>query len=117
MNYLSLESVDQKTLSRNDLLKLIKACKENGVQELKFQGLHLTFGATEIVAQESPPLATEIVEDRANEQEALTVKSALADKISEKEDEVANLMITDPAEYERLILEGELSDAGQSPQH
>lgn len=83
------------------LCALIKTCGESGVSEISFDTLHVKFAPT------PPATKREVVTfaeaDPLQEQHAI-----LKDTLSLREDDLAMKLITDPAEYERLLVAGEL---------
>lgn len=108
-------------LNTDDVCSIIKACGEHKVAELKFGGLYLKFDnptgvmvgkdfqISQSVPQSHPD--TEISERQAKqiEQEVIAVA-----EIQTKEDRLAQMMLEDPAEYERLLQSGELEDNAQA---
>lgn len=93
------------------LCDLIKACSEAGVSELQFDNLRVTFNSKSSdtkrqepqIQEYETPVFPEIVEAKQAERQAIS-----AEELNLREDELAMKLITDPAEYERLLVSGEL---------
>jgi hypothetical protein len=95
------------------LCDLIKACSESGVTELQFENLRVTFNS-----KSSDTKRTELTQiqelrlepsDPAFREYGEAEKRAIrADELNIREDDLAMKLITDPAEYERLLVSGEL---------
>lgn len=93
--------------SVKDICRLIVACKENGVSELKIGTLHLFFGNAPARAVEkiTPEAAIPPEDLKAQDQE-----NEIAAAQSKDEDEVSLMVIEDPVELERRIASGEMID-------
>jgi hypothetical protein len=85
--------------------EILKACNQSGVREIEFHGLKVSFFATgatgwpapEVHGEPSRPELAREIDQETLEHEALEAK----------EQELAELQITDPVEYERRMLEGD----------
>jgi hypothetical protein len=94
-------------LKISDIIKLIKTCKEQGVQNLDGFGLKLAFfenashKVEEDVKIEEVP--SEVVEVRKKEDLELN-------EIELKMEKLADLRLTDPYQYEQLIALDELGE-------
>lgn len=107
-----------------DILSIIRACNANGVQELVLDKLKLSFfPKTASSSEASEPLAANIstaipkpvtvpavVEKRMDEVAAEENKKAA---IRDVEDEIDELRLTNPLEYEERLARGELVDDPQ----
>lgn len=88
----------------SQLCDLIRACGDSGVVELSFDSLHVKFGPKHTPATKredevtAPSVADPVQESQDLLRETLTLR----------EDDLAMKLITDPAEYERLLVAGEL---------
>lgn len=103
-----------------EIARLVKACAEAGVQELKLGELHVLFKADQkaddfLVAQTPEP--TKKRRKRSSKTEAFDVVEDQmdlpfdeTDEIRMKEDQMDLLRIENPAEYERLLAMGELAN-------
>ncbi len=106
-------------LSSSEVCLILKECANAGVLELKFGTLSVSFGKSpkgqdilepreHVVA---PKPAAEMVEVNHKQQ----TKESLAQMECElREDQIAELLITDPLEAERLIAEGDLEEDDQT---
>lgn len=96
----------------SQLCDLIKTCGESGVSELSFDTLHVKFARTSpATKREEAQAMVQAVADPVQESRDL-----LQETITLREDDLAMKLITDPAEYERLLVAGEL-EGGESVQH
>lgn len=96
------------SVSVKDFKKIIDLCKKSGVLRLKLADFEVEFAEKEqkhikreIKAKDSPD--REIAEKEALRREEQTLK----------EDYIGNLLLEDPAEYERLVMQGELHEEAQ----
>jgi hypothetical protein len=107
---MSLDSaVKDVTLSVRDVLKLVRACRVNGVREFKLGELTLVLGDPEKESTETPHSAA-IPRGSKRKAEALSKEVQERFKFSEEQEEVALLLIEDPLEMEKRIENGELID-------
>lgn len=96
--------------SVKDFCRLLAACKENGVTELKNGELHLRFGTaptreTETITPEATiPLGDQKAQDQENER-LIGEQLEFADR-----EDTSLMVIEDPAEMERKIASGEFVD-------
>jgi hypothetical protein len=95
-----------------DLIRILKACKQAQVTELKIGDIEVKFGPGEAAelktTRTEPPVVTE-TELKETESE-----TRIVDSFVDAEDRLDLLQIDDPALYERLILERELVDNGRN---
>lgn len=112
-------------LSSVDLCPILEASAKAGVTELKFRGLHVVFGRTaeQVVTmdprfglpaypfvQQPPAAKTEM--DLSAEQHKLIRKQYLENaETNLREDQLAELLVTNPQLYEELLQKGELENA------
>lgn len=109
-------------LDSEEVCRIIDASARAGVRVLKFGGLYLQMGEPKAVREslpDSPPLAahtptpaTEIAELNhvSQSQDALEL-----DELQEREDQIAELLLTDPLRAEELIRDGELEEDDGRP--
>lgn len=110
MRSMSLDStVKDVTLSVRDVLKLVRACRVNGVRELKLGELTLVLEVPEKDFVETPHSAA-IPRGSKRKADAISQEVQEKFKFSEEQDEVALLLIEDPLEMEKRIENGELID-------
>lgn len=98
---------------------MIETSAKAGVSELKFGGLHVKFGRP--ADEPVPPLgypfmpqpqAQHPVTDLTEKQHVQQTKAAIEhDEILLREEQLARLLVEDPAKYEELLRDGELADA------
>ena len=99
----------KKNLTIKDVLSIINMCGASGVSELKYGDLFLSFkkekGSSEIPLSSYPQ----------NQVDKIKFDAQLfaAEEIRTKEDELANKIVENPAEYEDLLLAGDLEDVGE----
>lgn len=99
-------TIEENTLSSSDICAIIKTCGESGVQSFKYFGLDITFigkipnGQDSYALSPGPVTAIRPIE---------IDKSIFAqEEYNLKEDEIAELQLTDPYKYEQLIGQKEL---------
>lgn len=103
-----------RTISVDDMCRLIESCYRSEVAEMKFGELHLVFRA-KVPAQSTPVTAPEAVIP----QEVLQAQQTVSEQARTKShhDELAErreqLLLEDPYEYEKAVASGELSEASQ----
>jgi hypothetical protein len=111
----------EKFLSSRDLSAIIKVCGESRVAELKFGDLHVRFDTP--VEQVMRLYGDQIREAAANStpsnrpdtaisaiQDHLAQESLERDEFDVKEDRLAQMIIENPLEAERLLIEGKLDE-------
>jgi hypothetical protein len=99
-------------LTAEQICHILKACGESGVSKLKFAGLEAEFykiAQSDILFPDAQPLPeAEISQAQAAESE----KEGLRwDEIRLKTERLAAMLVEDPAQYEKLLLDGDLTDA------
>jgi hypothetical protein len=96
----------KSNLSVEDICRILKASEESGILKLKFQDLE--FERAPIITA-TPPLPTHaenaIPEETHKKQNQETL---LVDELRQKRQELDEMLITNPAEYERMMTDGEL---------
>lgn len=100
-------------LTAQEICSILGACGAAGVAELKFGDLQVSFHRpVEAQMDQTPPVyqpeaaiseihAAQEIEKSSIEQEEFDVKT----------ERLALMMVEDPAQYEKLFLDGELTDA------
>lgn len=91
-------------MDKEVLRGILETCGEFKVSKLSIGDLHLEFSQSERV--QAPPPATEIAA-----QERMAV---LQDEQKIKQDQLENMLLEDPEQYEELLLRGELVDGSRS---
>lgn len=93
-----------------DVIRLIVACKENGVTEFQFGELRLLFGTRpEKPSEEIAPSAA-IPSENLKAQEQVSEFAQAEDAQLQEEEDVALMVVEDPLEMERMIADGVLID-------
>ncbi len=112
---MNLTAADESPpLSSDQVCLILEASAKAGVSTLSFAGLHVTFGTS----VEHGPWATQhqpagipsenILSDTQHREQ--TQQAIEAQEIQMRERQMAELLITDPEAYERMLRDGDLSD-------
>lgn len=98
----------ENELKTTEVCLILEACAKSGVSELRFGTLTVRFHRpVEQIVQYAPVIAPAQV----SADQAKAAKESLEyDSLVTREDQIAELMITDPAEAEQLIKDGELEE-------
>ena len=96
-----------------DLCQLIRECGRAGVVELTLDPVRVVFSNRPAEEEKQsllkwPAAAKTSAAKFSPEQNEIDLMSA---ELSLREDQLANALLEDPAEYERLMMAGELDDA------
>jgi len=106
-----MEKASNKTdLSTQSVCSIIETCARYNVAKLQFRDLMLEFGQK---PEQPPPgrtTATTVADMTEQEHQEQTKQALAEDELSLREQQLEELKITDPAEYERQIRDGELED-------
>lgn len=106
---------EQKSvLSVADICRILKACGEASVTELKFGDLHVRRDSQSPAAAPSasvepapaPPPTAEIVETQRKESERAQIQA----EVTLRQQQLSQMLIEDPLEAERLLSQGDLID-------
>lgn len=105
-------------LSAVDICTIIKTCHGRGVTKLKLGALELEFEPpAESRHSKTPapgPALPEISPGNVlQEQQQEETKSFEAEELRTRDEQLAELQLTNPAEYERLLELGEISEEAQ----
>lgn len=108
----------EKKLSSSAIERIIKTCGEVGVSELKFGDLHVRFDKPVNRAQEDRDFRSEVSETPFSQpdteisaiQEQAYKESLERDEVALREEQLSQMFIEDPAQAERLLLDGKLSE-------
>jgi hypothetical protein len=98
----------KKGLKSYDICNLIKTCSVSGVLELNYGELHIKFASKDIEAPSEPAIAGR--KSDATKSTVIEQDSIEQDELKTKQDQLDLMLIEDPAEYERLLIAGELED-------
>jgi hypothetical protein len=101
-----MSSTDNKELNVKDVCEIIAACATNGVATMKWGSLEIQFKASHAPSQETLPNPIE-ASSQGPEKEP-EVSPELLQKIEQdmKQEELASMMINDPAQFEELLSAG-----------
>lgn len=102
-------------LSSDDVVRIIEASAKCGVGVLKFQDLMVSFGKQvepEVVLPGNPANNSASMVEAPTEQQLQTQGQNALEKseLELREEQLSELAITNPLEFERLINQGELED-------
>lgn len=87
-----------------EVLSLIKACRANAISELTLGDLRIVIGDAGTL-----PLAPKFVSKGTNKKiEDIRREANLMENLEFSADSLAHALVEDPAEYERMIILGEL---------
>jgi hypothetical protein len=93
------------SVSVKDFKKIIGLCKKSGVSRLKLADFEVEFAE-----KEQKHSKREVkVKDSPN-REVIETESLKRAEQALKEEYIGNLLLEDPAEYERLVMQGELHE-------
>lgn len=98
----------ENKLSTDDVCRIIEACAKSGVSECQFSTLTVRFDRP-VAPPAEQQLVTAPVQISAEQIQA-AMRSLEAEEIKHREDQIAELQLTDPAAAERLIVDGELEE-------
>lgn len=106
---------ENSSLTAGDIGLILKACKATGVTTLKFGDLCVEFGNKPVPSHlaESlhlPPLHTIPVTEITEIQKQQSKESLFQSEQALKEDQIAELWITDPYKAEQMLANGELDE-------
>lgn len=93
-------------LSAADICAIIKECGQSGVREFSYDSLCISYGQNYAPNLEPVHVAPQLQEAQiVQSQEAIELKAA-----ESQEDRMQQMLITDPAEYERMLHAEEVVD-------
>jgi hypothetical protein len=102
-------------LSGDEICKIIEVCSKRGVSQLKLGPLSLDFQAFQPTRQKpvapGPAIPDSAPEEVTREQQAIEKLALEKEEILTREGQIAELLLTDPAEAERLMEIGDLVPA------
>lgn len=116
----------EKLISAEDACRIIEVCGKSNVSELRFRGIHVRFGRpTESFQGTGVPLEAPLGMEQAispypdteisREPEPQNENSLLDEELRLKDERIAMALLENPAEAERLLLQGDLEDERQRP--
>lgn len=101
-----------RDLTSEEVCTIIRQCGESHVSVLKFGALEVAFHDQVKPPEYTPPLFShpeaEISENPAANQ--IEQEAIHADELQVKLDRLAMMMVEDPAQYEKLLIDGDLEN-------
>jgi hypothetical protein len=100
-------------LSSIEICDILKACTASRVSKLEYANLKVEFSSEPqaMTAPSSKFIPIPAHADAIQEEEDKAFESA---EIQSKSEQLSTMLLTDPAEYERLIMEGDLKEGHES---
>ena len=101
------------SLSTDEVCRILEAGAKSGVRELNYSGLHVVYGQPAVpetlspMAPGSAPLPVDLTETQHN---TLAKASLEKEELQTREDQLAELLVTDPLRYEEMLQNGDLTD-------
>lgn len=92
-----------------DIIKLIKALRENGVQKFEGFGFQIVLGSETNASPITPTVRP--TKASAKKAEQIAQDSLIEENIEFSEEQLSLALIEDPARFEQLLREEELEDA------
>lgn len=105
----------ENKLTALEVCSILKSCRELGVAELEFGALYVTFVPRPDKVEVFSTIPTLSAREIAETQAKLAKKSLELDEMRLRDEQLGELVITDPLKYEELLRNGELSsDVGET---
>ena len=108
----SRTSVPVKSFTAEEICAIIKQCGESDVLKLSLGDFHVEFERKASALLDTPEQASQVFpvisQEQSNEIQDLANIKERSDDASE---EIANLLLTNPVEYEDSLMRGDLEDA------
>lgn len=93
-----------------EIKDIVKLCAENGVSRIKLGEIEVVFGENAQFLPKNTKKISKVVKDNPEKRAEVEQDAIGRAEVKLKEEYVDNLLLEDPAEYERLAIQGELSD-------
>lgn len=101
-------------LKAKEICDIIKVASKAGVLKLDLAGIKLEFGKNRNDVPPPPPSnASQVVPATPEQIESISDEANVDAQLSQAEDDLAELLLTDPEKYEELLADGELEDGEQ----
>jgi len=100
------------TFDAKDLIRVLRACNQARVSELKIGNIEVKFVAGETVQTKIRPSEVDLMTDQELKEAEQEVN--ISENLTEAEDRLDLLQIDDPSLYEQLVIERELEDRGRN---
>lgn len=105
------EETQAKNLTASEICSIIKECARQNVAEMTFGELHVKFQPLGERIEVPGPSANHLrVRVPAKTLEKIETEAVKQGELAVKEDDLAQMLIDDPAQYEKLLLQGDLTD-------
>lgn len=101
------------SIDLKDLPKVIRACKANGVTELKIGDVEIKFAAVGSAEPEIPVLEAQRI-PTPEELKAAESAALLQRNVEQNEEELAHMHIEDPSGFEQRLIEREFENSGDA---
>lgn len=92
-------------METKELLRIIKACRANGVDEFALGELKISFSSDTLIPKNPRRYIKE-----SKQMELIADKEEHHEALKELEEETQNLILTDPLAFEEKLASGELVD-------
>ena len=105
--------LEKMTMTPKDILRIMKKGKSLGLKRLKMGDVEIEFAAHDsgkMSVWEKPTERVAAPSKVIKAQEGIADKAVLQEDLDRREQELDELLLSDPAEYERQIMAGELDD-------
>lgn len=96
----------KSSLSVDDVCRILKASEESGILKLKFQDLEIERVDARSTPTPEPTHAENAIPPETHKKQ--NEATLLVDELRQKKQELDELLITNPHEYERMMADGEL---------
>lgn len=104
-------------LKSKEICEIIKAAEKANVNFLEYGSLKLDFGPKRNETQTSQPSnASQVNQATPEKIESIREQSNVELQIRQAEDNIEELMLTDPERYEDMLANGELEDVKLQPE-
>lgn len=105
----------EKTLTEAGIVAIIEACRGSKVRVLKYAGLYVSFSREEdagVKAHPVPPMGTPgpLVAEITLQQKEQAQRAFLEAERDLKEERVAEMWLTDPAQAEKHLINGDFDE-------
>lgn len=106
-----------KSLNLKEICSIIKVCARNGVSDLEYRELKVSFNTKKIAEVESAPTQTSVAKNfpehlEDNDEVAEASEEVIKqEELRIKELHLANMPVEDPEHYEELLASGKLDEA------
>jgi hypothetical protein len=104
-------------LKAEEVCKILEACALYGASVIRFHGLEVEFVQLQellpIVSGPAPTMPEEVREETIRRQKQAEIASHEEQELQVREDQIAELLLSDPLRAEELMMQGELVSTGE----